>query len=89
MRIAVRLFLVCVLVLTVGAGSWAQPPEVQAPTESVTPVTPSVVSGADIGFRIEGRRGQTPVVTLVIRVNGQWVPVETANSVGVKRLTLR
>lgn len=35
--------------------------------------SPSVISGADIGFRIEANRGQTPVGRLVIRVNGQWV----------------
>ena len=40
--------------------------------------TPRIVSGSDIGFRIEGRRGTTPIGTLVIRVNGQWVPVESA-----------
>ena len=40
--------------------------------------TPTVLSGNDIGFRIDGRRGNTPIGTLVIKVNGQWVPVESA-----------
>jgi hypothetical protein len=34
---------------------------------------PRIVTGGDIGFRIEGWQGRTPTGTLVIRVNGQWV----------------
>ena len=50
-----------------------------AVTAQVTRSTPRVVTGADLGFRIEGndRKGQ-PVGTLVIRINGDWVPVSTA-----------
>jgi hypothetical protein len=45
-----------------------------AQSPSVTPLpTPVVVSGADIGFRIEGHHGRIPVGTLVIRVDGRWV----------------
>jgi hypothetical protein len=40
--------------------------------------TARIVSGSDIGFRIEGRRGNTPIGTFVIKINGQWVPVESA-----------
>ena len=40
----------------------------------VAPVRPPVViSGADIGFRVEGQQGATLVGTIVIRVNGAWV----------------
>jgi len=42
----------------------------------VQPVTPTVLSGPDVGFRIEGMRGATPIGTVVVRVNGQWVPVD-------------
>lgn len=41
-------------------------------------VLPTVISGSDIGFRMEGRRGNTPVGRLVVRVNGRWVEVESA-----------
>jgi hypothetical protein len=34
---------------------------------------PVVISGSDIGFRVEGRQGDTPVGTLVVRVDGRWV----------------
>jgi hypothetical protein len=42
----------------------------------VNPVTPRVVTGADLGFRVEGLRGGTPVGTVVIRVNDEWVQAE-------------
>ena len=42
-----------------------------------TQKTPTVISGNDLGFRIDGRRGNTPTGTLVIKMNGQWVPVES------------
>ena len=42
----------------------------------VQPVTPTVVSGPDVGFRIEGMRGGTPVGRLVVRMNGRWVEAD-------------
>jgi hypothetical protein len=44
----------------------------QAP-ETVLPIDPIIVSGNEVGFRIEGQRGQTPVGTIVVRIEGQWV----------------
>lgn len=52
---------------------------------AVTPVPPRVFSGADIGFRMEGRRGATPTGILVIRQDGEWV--EVAFSGGLKLIT--
>ena len=49
------------------------------------PVPLRVMSGDDFGFRVQGRKGDTPVGTLVVRVNGEWVEVQFA--VGVKRIT--
>ena len=40
------------------------------------PVTPTVLSGGDVGFRVEWDRGGTPVGTIVVKVNGQWVAAE-------------
>ena len=38
---------------------------------------PIVLSGSDIGFRVEGRQGTQPAGHIVIRINGQWVvPME-------------
>jgi hypothetical protein len=44
----------------------------------VQPVTPFVVSGADVGFRVEGQKGSTPVGYVVVRkdATSPWTPVE-------------
>jgi len=34
---------------------------------------PKVMTGGDIGFRVDGMYGEMPSGTVVIRVNGQWV----------------
>jgi hypothetical protein len=39
---------------------------------------PKVITGADLGFRLEGMRGDQPAGTLVIRLNGKWVEPTTA-----------
>ena len=42
----------------------------------VQPVPPTILSGPDVGFRVEGQRGNVPVGKLVVRINGQWVEAE-------------
>lgn len=42
-------------------------PEVQTANE------PVVLSGPDVGFRIESYERGRPIGTLVVRLNGQWV----------------
>jgi len=49
-----------------------------AQVTAVKPVTPRVMSGEDIGFRVEALRGATPVGRLVVKVNGQWVEADVA-----------
>ena len=44
--------------------------------EMVPSAIPTVVSGNDLGFRIDGQRGQTPVGRIVVRIDGQWVEAE-------------
>jgi hypothetical protein len=44
--------------------------------QSTQPTPPTLFSGVDVGFRIEGRKGNTPVGRLVIRIDAQWVAVE-------------
>ncbi len=39
---------------------------------------PFIVSGDDIGFRVEGLLGDTPAGTLVIRRNGVWIEPQEA-----------
>lgn len=85
MRINVRQWVPagCLGIALLAVGTWAYGQS----WGPVQPVTPTVVSGADIGFRIEGVRGDTPIGTLVIRVNGQWV--ETDFGSGVQKLTAK
>ena len=67
----------------VAAGAWAQAPVAPPPS----PQAPTVISGNDLGFRVDRRKGDTPVGTLVARVNGQWVEVEF--TAGMKLLTIK
>ena len=68
--VAVTVFAILVIV---AATAW-----VTAQVVEVKPVPPRVMTGADVGFRVEGIRGNTPVGTLVVRVNGEWVETEIA-----------
>jgi hypothetical protein len=63
------------------------PSQVPPPFTSQAPPAGRIVSGADIGFRVEGTRDGRAVGTLVVRIDGQWV--ETAASVAPKRVTVR
>ena len=56
--------------IAVGAGASAQ-------VQPWTPVPePKVLFGEDVGFRVEGLRGNVPTGSIVIRVNGEWVAAE-------------
>jgi hypothetical protein len=82
MQFSIRHLLTAAVVsipLLVGA-AWGSTQFVGA--QSVTPV---VFSGADIGFRMSARKGDTPVGQLVVRVNGEWKEVEF--SYGLKPVT--
>jgi hypothetical protein len=37
---------------------------------------PTFISGNDIGFQVEGRRGDHVTGTLMVRINGQWLATE-------------
>jgi hypothetical protein len=72
-----------VAIVMVGfVGGW-----VSAQSIAVVPVTPTVLSGDNIGFRIEGYRGSVAVGTLVVKVDGQWIDADFRG--GVRRLTSR
>jgi hypothetical protein len=59
-------------------GVWAQ---------TLTPAEPKVISGGDIGFRVEKMDRGTPTGRLVVRVNGQWV--EAGFAAGISRVGTR
>jgi hypothetical protein len=43
------------------------------------PVQPPIVlSGSDVGFRVEGQRRDVVTGTLVVRVDGKWIDAQLA-----------
>ena len=44
-----------------------------------------VISGNDLGFRVDTERGGVPTGRLVVRINGGWV--EAKESVGAAKLS--
>ena len=62
------------LALALGAVALAQPRS-GPPAQEL-----NVVSGTDIGFRIDGFDGRQPVGTLVVKVDGRWVEPKTPPS---------
>jgi hypothetical protein len=63
----------------VGVGVWARA-EVQEPRPPVRYPLPGseVLAGEDLGFRVDGVRGDTRIGRLVVRVDGRWVDVQFA-----------
>ena len=47
----------------------------QAPAWRPLP-EPKVLFGDDVGFRVEGMRGEVPTGVIVIKVNGNWVEAQ-------------
>ena len=68
MRTRVSLIIVAVVA---AVGVWVSAQVMPVPVDP-----PIVMSGADVGFRISGRKGNVPVGTIVVRVNGQWVDAQ-------------
>jgi len=76
--------------LAIVAGFTSALMRAQAPSQVPPPsqaTTARVLSGPDIGFRVESTRDGRAVGTLVVRINGQWV--ETAANVTPKPLVAR
>ena len=44
-----------------------------------------IISGSDLGFRVESERGGVPTGRFVVRINGRWVDVK--ESVGASKLS--
>jgi hypothetical protein len=64
-----RLLIGCVLLIALLAGlAWVY----AQGRIAAQPVDPTVLSGADIGFRIHGRKGDAVVGEIVVRIDGEW-----------------
>jgi hypothetical protein len=64
------------LLYLVGLVSWASAQALQRRSESTV-----VLSGSDIGFRVDSHRGSVPIGKLVVRVDGQWVEAQFSGGV--------
>jgi len=63
----------------------AQPPRTLGlPTPEITEGT-VILSGNDIGFRVERTRDGVPIGTLVVRIDGRWVEAGTSVRVTLAR----
>jgi hypothetical protein len=51
-----------------------------------TPVSPKVMSGADLGFRVEATQGDQVVGRVVVKVNGAWVDAVIGPPLQIKPL---
>ena len=71
------------VLMIVTATAW-----VTAQSFTVTKVTPFEITGSDLGFRVQGLRGNTPVGVLVVKVRGEWVEAEIGMP-SSRSLTLR
>ena len=69
--------------MAVGGGLLAQAPLPLTPAPSQT-----VLSGSDVGFRVDRWKGNVPIGRWVVRVDGRWVEPE-ASFGGIQRLTSR
>jgi hypothetical protein len=74
MRLSFRLAMLALFFATLlGVAAWSR----AQPAVAARPIVPPVVlSGPDVGFRMTGAKGDTPVGQLVVRVKGEWKVVE-------------
>lgn len=60
---------------------------VRAQAYAINPVPPRVLSGPDMGIRVEGEQNGVPVGVPVVRIDGQWVEVKFGSAKSAKPIT--
>ena len=72
--------LIVLTVFLVVAAAWVSAQVTRPPSErGLEPmdlVAPTVITGSDLGFRIESNKDNVPVGRLVVRINGRWVDAQ-------------
>lgn len=71
MSIRARIVAVTVFLLAL-VGGWVSAQIMPQPLDN-----PVVLSGSDVGFRVEARRGTKAVGHIVVRVDGRWIDAES------------
>lgn len=63
------------LVMAAVVSSWAQPPQRPGGLGRPEPLLqlPTVISGSDVGFRVEQTRDGIQIGRVVVRIGGTWV----------------
>lgn len=76
--------LIVLTVFLVVAAVWTSAQVTRPPSETglkpMDLVAPTVISGSDLGFRIESNKDNVPVGRLVVRINGRWVDAQAGTS---------
>jgi hypothetical protein len=57
------------------ASSWGQ-----SQTVPKNSAAPTIISGSDLGFRVDERSGDVVAGTLVVRINGEWLATGAART---------
>jgi len=71
-----------------GAGVWGYAQvQLPQPAPRLPGTQPTVISGPDLGFRVDGHKGNTPLGRFVVRIDGHWVEIE--ETAGIRRLSSR
>ena len=77
--------LIVLTVFLAVAAVWASAQVTRPPSETelkpMDLVAPTVISGSDLGFRIESNRDNVPVGRLVVRINGRWVDAQVGSEI--------
>ena len=80
-QVGLLVLLMCVLVggAVIGLRGQAKPPVEPQTTDE------NIITGSDLGFRVEERNVRGVRGTLVVRVDGRWVPVNLPGTLPISR----
>ncbi len=92
MSLRKRFVVIAVWVVSMcAAGIWGHaqvPPTPREPRPTPSQLQPqlTIISGNDLGFRVDAHKGNTPIGRFVVRIDGRWVEIE--ESASIRRLTV-
>jgi hypothetical protein len=66
------------VILLAGAGIWVSA-QVRGTPDIMGLVAPLVMTGNDLGFRVESTKGDIAVGKFVVRINGRWIDAQVGN----------